>query len=197
METWLDKLWIHIMDMVIGLKTLADFCMAPLNPLGPVTIIILIAFLTAAITKLLSGKIKTKRLRETEKKYLYWFNLRQEAMKCEDPEKAKLLAKNIDKAELNKAYYDFFFEGFLLSIATRYLPILIISAYINEAYRSERLLTLYGRDYLIRIGASDGDPILISALFGYIIALILVYCIWFVVKKLISSRSGETGNESS
>jgi len=111
METWLDKLWMQIMHGVLGLKTLADFCLAPLNPLGPVIIIILIAFLTVAITKMLSGKIKTRRYRETQKKYLHWFNLRQEATQCEDPEKAKLLAKNIDQAELNKAYYDFFFEG--------------------------------------------------------------------------------------
>ncbi len=196
MEAWLDKLWMQIMDMVLGVKALMDFCLAPLNPLGPVIIIMLIAFLTVAITKMLSGKIKTKRYRETQKKYLYWFNLRQEATKCEDSDKAKLLEKNIDQAELNKAYYDFFFEGFMLGIATCYLPILIVAAYINEAYRAEMLLKLYGRDYLLRIGASDGEPILIGALFGYIIALILVYCGWAIIKKLISSGKSKKGNES-
>ena len=40
-------------------------------------------------------------------------NLRQEAMACEDREKGKALARNIDQAQLNKAYYDYFFEGFV------------------------------------------------------------------------------------
>lgn len=188
MDAWLDKLWLQIVDLVIGLKMGVDYCLAPLMPLGPVAIIIILAIATVALTKLLSAKIKTKRYRETQKKYLYWFNLRQEAMQCQDPEKSKQLAKNIDQAELNKAYYDFFFESFLLSIATRYIPILMAAGYVNEAFRPEMLMRHFGRGHLLRFGKPDDDPILIGALFGYIIAVILVYIAWAIIRKIISSK---------
>ncbi len=188
MDAWLDKLWLQIVDLVLALKMGVDYCLAPLMPLGPVVIIIILAIATVALTKLLSAKIKTKRYRETQKKYLYWFNLRQKAMQCQDPEKSKQLARNIDQAELNKAYYDFFFESFLLSIATRYIPILMAAGYVNEAFRPEMLMRRFGRDYLLRFGKPDDDPILIGALFGYIIAVILVYCVWAIIRKIISSK---------
>ncbi len=188
MEAWLDKLWLQIVDLILGLKMAVDYCLAPLMPLGPVAIITILAIATAALTKLLSAKIKTKRYRQTREKYLYWFNLRQEAMQCQDPDKSRQLAKNIDQAELNKAYYDYFFESFLLSIATRYIPILTVAGYINETFRGEMLMRHFGRGHLLRFGKPDDDPILIGALFGYIIALILVYIAWAVIKKIISSK---------
>ncbi len=196
MEAWLDKLWMQIVDIIHVLKVMADYCLATLIPMGPVFIILLLAFLTVALTKFLSARIKTKRFRETKKKYQYWFNLRQEAVQCDDPEKGKLLAKNIDQSELNKAYYDFFFESFMLSIGTCYIPIFIIAGYINEAFRTEELLKLFGRGYLLRFGTPDNDPILIGALFGYIIAIILIYCGWAVIKKRISSGNAPKAIES-
>jgi len=86
--------------------------------------------------------------KKLQKEFHHWYKMRQEALKCEDPAKAKLLAKNIDQAKLNKLYYDYFFEGLMNNLATLYLPIFILLAYVNEAYRSSNLSKLFGRDYI-------------------------------------------------
>jgi len=111
MEDFLDSLWLNILVLVHYIKTFLDLIFAPLNSLGPAFAIFTIAFITVIITKILTKAFITKRYKELKKNFEYWHNVRQEAMKCEDREKAKSLAKNIDQAELNRAYYDFFLEG--------------------------------------------------------------------------------------
>ena len=110
--------------------------------------------------------------------------MRQEVMKCEDHEKSKLLAKNIDQAELNKAYYDYFFEGFLIRLMTRLLPILSFLAYVNEAYKTSNLLKLFGREYVFKFKSYNGEEVVIGAVFWFIISIFLVYLGWFIVRKI-------------
>ena len=97
--------------------------------------------------------------------FKYGFNLGQNALNCEDPEEAKALAKNIDRAQLNKAYYDYFFEGFMLSLATKFLPILVLLAYVNEAYQPANLLQLFGQDYVFRFGGDSAGATPVGAAF--------------------------------
>jgi hypothetical protein len=109
--------------------------------------------------------------------------LRQETQKCEDRDKSKLLAKNIDQAKLNKVYYDFFLEGFLLSLATKYLPIFSFLAYVNEAYKPDNMTKLFGRDYIFKFGSAGGEPIIVGSVFWFVICILLVYLGWFIIKK--------------
>lgn len=184
MEEFLDILWLKIVVLVHYIAKFLDFIFAPLNLLGPAAAIFIIAFITVIITKFLSKKFKTKRYLELQKEFRHWYNIRQEAQKCEDPEKAKLLAKNIDQAKLNKVYYDYFFEGFMLNLLTRYLPIFTMMAYVNEAYKPSNLLKLFGQDYIFKFGTSNGEAIVIGAIFWYVISIILIYLGWFVIKKV-------------
>ena len=110
MEDLLDFLWFKTVDLGHHIRIFLDGIFAPLNTLGPAIAIFIIAFITVVIAKLLARIIKTKRYEELKKEFFYWYNLRQEALKCEDRDKAKLLAKNIDQAKLNKVYYDYFLE---------------------------------------------------------------------------------------
>ena len=75
----------------------------------------------------------------------------------------RILARNIDQAQLNKAYYDYFFEGLLKSVVTAILPILFTAAYINHAYAPESLIRLIGREYIFTFSRAGGDPIAVSA----------------------------------
>ncbi|MBT8349986.1 MAG: hypothetical protein KJO26_01955, partial [Deltaproteobacteria bacterium] len=118
------------------------------------------------------------------REFKHWYNIRQEATKCQDPEKAKLLAKNIDQAKLNKVYYDFFFEGFMLGIITKYLPILIFAAYVNEAYRTENLIKVFGREYVFKFASSGSNPVLVGGVFWFIVSILLIYLCWFLIKRL-------------
>ena len=149
-----------------------DFLLGHLHFLGPVGVIFLLGLVTVGVTKVLKKYIRTRRLTKLEKEFQYWLSLREEAMRCEDREKAKTLAKNIDQAKLNKAYYDYFFEGLMLSFITFYLPVISMASYINESYRSERLLEIFGRDYVFRFG--DSDPVLIGALFWFLTTVVLL-----------------------
>jgi len=184
MEDFLDSLWLNILVLVHYIKTFLDLIFAPLNSLGPAFAIFTIAFITILITKILTKAFITKRYKELKKNFEYWHNMRQEAMKCEDREKSKLLAKNIDQAELNKAYYDYFFEGFLIRLMTRLLPILSFLAYVNEAYKASNLLKLFGREYVFKFRSYNGEEVVIGAVFWFVISIFLVFLGWFIVAKI-------------
>ena len=186
MEEFLDILWFKIVVGVQFAKHILDVIFGPLNALGPAVAIAGIALITVVITKILSKRFKTRRYKELRKQFEYWLGIRQEAQKCEDPAKAKLLVKNIDQAKLNKLYYDYFFESLLSNLATVYLPIFTLLAYINEAYRSSNLAKLFGRDYIFKFGGDPGQPMLIGAVFWFVLSLFLIYLGWYIVKKIYS-----------
>ncbi len=196
MEELLDSLWFKILAFIGLFKSLLDFIFAPLNFFGPAFAISMIALFTVIITKFLTKIIKTKRYETLTKDFKHWYNIRQEATKCEDPEKAKLLAKNIDQVKMNKVYYDFFFEGFMIGIITKYLPILIFAAYVNEAYRTENLIKVFGREYIFKFAASGPKPILVGGVFWFIVSILLIYIGWFLIKimyKKVVAKQDQSG----
>jgi hypothetical protein len=184
MEEFLDIIWLKILLVVQYAATFFDYVLAPLNRLGPAVVITAVVFATVAATKYFTKIYKTKRYVELEKEFEYWFNLRKEALTCGDPEKGKNLAKNIDQAKLNKIYYDYFFERFLNGLLTKYLPIFIMLAYVNEAYAPDKLLKNFGRDYIFKFANYDGEAILVGAVFWFVLSMLIVYIGWFFVKKL-------------
>lgn len=183
MEAFMDNLWMKIVDLIFYLRGLLDAAFGPVNHLGPVIAVSTIAFVTVLLTKFLSRVYRTKRHSALKKEFQQWYTMRQEALKCEDKEKAKLLAKNIDQAKLNRVYYDYFFESLLINILTKYLPILIFAAYINESYNPEKLMVLFGRDYVLRFTFFGGEPILVGGIFWFVISLIGIYLLWYAAKK--------------
>lgn len=183
-DKFMDVIWFKILVVIQYLKDLLDVVFGPLNVLGPVVAITAIALFAVMIAKVLTKLFKTRRYVELQKEFTHWFNIRQEAVKCDDPQKAKLLAKNIDQAKLNRVYYDYFFEGLLNSIATKYLPILIFLAYVNEAYQPGNLLKLFGREYLFQIGSTGGNPIFVGSIFWFVISILALYLLTFAAKKI-------------
>lgn len=184
MDNFLDTLWEYIEAGIQFLGNSLDGMLQHLHFLGPVILISLLALCTIAITKILNRVIVTKRYGELEKNFQHWFQLRQEALKCEDREKGKRMARNIDQAELNRAYYDYFFEGFLLGLARRVMPIFFMFAFINEFYRTERLLQLFGKGYVTQLPSTSGEPLLVGAVFWYIISLIIGYLLWYAIPRI-------------
>ncbi len=191
MENLFDVIWFKILDLIYFARGLMDNLFSPLHLLGPAFTIAIIALLTVLLTKLLTRLYKTKRLKKLEKEFIHWHDLRQEAMKCEDRDKAKLLSKNIDQARLNRVYYDYFLEGFLNGIATKYLPVLIMVAYVNESYNPEMLKRMFGRSYIFRLGGSEVEPILMGSVFFFIVSIILFYIAWAATKRIYRKRHPE------
>ena len=185
MDAVLDTIWDYL---AAGFIFLADFLysfLQHLHFLGPAVLIFLLAIATIGVIKILTRLITTKRYTKLEKKFHYWSALRDEAMQCEDREKGKRMARNIDKAELNKAYYDYFFEGFMLGIARKIIPIFFMFAFINEYYRTENLTAIFGRAFVMKFPTTGGEPILVGAVFWYIISLLLGSLVWFATAKII------------
>jgi len=184
MEEFLDIIWLKVLVFIQYAITCFDYILVPLNFFGPGVVILAVVFVTVGATKYFSKIYKTKRYVELEKEFNYWFNIRKEALTCEDAEKGKKLAKNIDQAKLNKVYYDYFFEGLLSSLLTKYLPIFIMLAYVNNAYTPDKLLKNFGREYIFKFVNYDGEAILVGAVFWFVLSMLLVYMAWFVVEKL-------------
>lgn len=196
MDAILDTVWEYL---ALGFQMIADCfysVLQQLHFLGPIVLISLLALGTIVVTKVLTRVITTRRYKDLEEKFNYWSALRDEAMRSEDREKGKRMARNIDQAELNRAYYDYFFEGFMLAIARRIIPIFFMFAFINEYYRTEKLTALFGRPFVLQLPSTSGDPILVGAVFWYIISLFLGYLGWFIVTKILDSRKHNYGEVS-
>ncbi|MBW1980787.1 MAG: DUF106 domain-containing protein [Deltaproteobacteria bacterium] len=186
----LDMIWLKVAAAIYVVRDLLASVLSPLDVLGPPVAIFLIACLTVAITKVLAKIYKTRRHQQLEKEFTHWFNIRQEALTSADPEKAKALAKNIDEAKLNKVYYDYFFEGLMKSLATTYLPILSLLAYVNDVYRPARLIILSGHPYIFKLALPASQPVEIGAPFWFIISLLLVYVALFSIRRIIRKGDG-------
>lgn len=181
MDAFLDTLWDYI---AAGFTLLGDSFFALLQHLhflGPLLLITLLAAVTIGLTKLLNRLIVTRRFLELEKEYHHWLKVRQEALRCSDSEKGRRMARNIDKAELNRAYYDYFFEGLLLGIARKVLPIFFIFAFLNEYYRPEQMAALFGHEYVVQLVSPGGTPVPIGAVFWYFLSLLSGYLLWSVI----------------
>lgn len=191
MDAVLDTLWEYL---AAGFQFLGDALFSLLQHihfLGPLGLIIFLALSTVALTKYLNSVIVTKRYLMLEETFNYWVNVRDEATKCDDREKGKRMARNIDQAELNRAYYDYFFEGLLLGLARKIIPIFFIFAFINEYYRPESMLEIFGRQFVLQIPTNSGEPILVGTVFCYFFSLLTSYLLWPVIGKFFRRHRAE------
>ncbi|MBW2177573.1 MAG: hypothetical protein JRH03_11610 [Deltaproteobacteria bacterium] len=192
MNEFLDIVWFKIVAVTQGVVRAMDVLVAPLNALGPAAVILLLVLVTVCFTKLFKRLYTTKRYESLKKEFNHWTEIRKQAMRLEDREKGKGLARNIDQARLNKVYYDYFFEGFMKNILTTVLPVLLMAAYVNEAYNPDKLSKLFGRSYVFSVPGFGGDATPFGAMVWFVLALLLVHLLWFVVTKYyrrINARS--------
>ncbi len=183
MDQFLDIVWFKIEAVILGIMRGMDTLVSPLNALGPATVIFMLVFVTVCITKLFKRFYSTKRYEELKNEFNHWSEIRKQALGVEDREKGKRLAKNIDQAKLNKAYYDYFFEGFLNNILTTVLPVLLMASYVNEAYNADKLFNRFGRSYIFQVPGFGGDPIHVSALLWFVLSLIFVHIFWYAAVR--------------
>jgi hypothetical protein len=129
----------------------------------------------------------TKRFITLKKEFKHWQGIREEAMKHPDREKGKRLARNIDKAELNKVYYDYFFEGLLKNFITNVIPILFMATYVTTVYTPATLLKRFGDEWVFSFSIGESFHMDISSLFWFVICIILSF-ILFIILKLVFKK---------
>jgi hypothetical protein len=153
---------------------LLDTLLSPLEVLGPGVVIFILAFLVVGLTRIFSRVYVTRRYLHLEEQFHYWQKIRAEALKHPDKEKGKALAKNIDQAELNRVYYDYFFEGLLKHFITNVLPLLLTVSYVVTVYTPAELLARFGKDSIFIFSLGSDSQVHVSSL------------LWFVVCALVS-----------
>ncbi len=188
MNDFLDKVWELIYAFLSSTVVFLDTLLSPLEFLGPGAVIFLLAFLVVIFTRILSQFYVTKRYIRLEKEYRYWQGIREEAMKHPDSTKGKRLARNVDKAELNKAYYDYFFEGLLKHFIVNVLPILLMVSYITKIYTPQTMLKRFGEKWVFSFSFGSSSPINVGSLLWFVICLILSFILFAVIKKVFKKR---------
>lgn len=180
----MDTVWFKIIAGMTWVAGVLDVVFGTLHGLGPTFTVFAIALLTVLMQKALTRAYRPRRYDELEKRYRELRTLRDEAKKWDDHEKAGRLARNIDQAELNQAYYNYFFEGLMINLLTKYLPFLAMLAYVNGSYRAERLQDLFGQEYLFAIGG-----LRFGGVFWFTICVILIHVAWFFIAPRLRQRS--------
>jgi len=195
MDDFLDRVWEPIEAFLNGAVVFIDTLFAPLEIFGPAVVIFCLAFLVVIITRTIAQFYVTKRYIKLEKQYKYWQGIREEAIKHPDREKGKALAKNIDQAELNKAYYDYFFEGLLKHFIVNVFPILLMVSYLTKVYTPQNLLKRFGEEWIFSFSFGSSSPINVSSLLWFVICLILSFILFAVLKKIFIKKKS-VKNES-
>ncbi|MGM0645338.1 MAG: hypothetical protein ACQESV_02905 [Thermodesulfobacteriota bacterium] len=171
----LDAVWLKIVAVLKMVQSALDWVLAPVDTwAGPAFSILLLATAIVVLTSWL-GRYKTRRYRELEQEFWHWFHVREAALEADDGQQdnRKALAVTIDKAKLNEVYYNYFFEGLLNNLLTRYIPIMFTAGYINSAYRPEALLSKTGQEALFVLPFGS-DPVAVGGVFWYVCCLALV-----------------------
>ena len=188
MNDFLDRVWELIYAFLSSAVVFLDTLLSPLEFLGLGAVIFLLAFLVVIFTRILSKFYVTKRYIRLEKEYQHWQGIREEAMKHPDRTKGKRLARNVDKAELNKAYYDYFFEGLLKHFIVNVLPILLMVSYITKIYTPQTMLKRFGEKWVFSFSFGSSSPINVGSLLWFVICLILSFILFAVIKKVFKKR---------
>ena len=188
MDGFLDRVWEVILNFLNKSVIFIDTIFSPLEFLGPGVVIFLMAFLIVCITRVISRFYVTKRFVSLKKEFKHWQGIREEAMKHPDPEKGKRLARNIDKAELNKVYYDYFFEGLLKNFITNVIPILFMVTYVTTVYTPQTLLERFGDKWVFSFSIGKSFHMDISSLFWFVICIIFSFIFVVILEQVFKKR---------
>ncbi|MCP4672106.1 MAG: hypothetical protein GY857_12450 [Desulfobacula sp.] len=188
MDGLLDRIWDVIYSFLNKTVVFFDTLFSPLEILGPGVVIFFLAFLIVLITRIIARFYVTKRYLTLKKEFEHWQGIRDEALKHPDREKGKRLARNIDKAELNKVYYDYFFEGLLKNFITNVIPILFMVTYVTTVYTPQTLLKRFGDKWVFSFSFGSSFQMNISSLFWFVICIILLFILFAVLKQIFKKR---------
>ncbi len=188
MNDFMDRVWETIEVFLNYVVAFMDTLFSPLEIFGPGVVIFVLAFLVVIITRIIASFYVTKRYISLEKEFKHWHGVREEAMKHPDREKGRTLAKNIDQAQLNKAYYDYFFEGLLKHFAVNVLPILLMVSYVTKVYTPQTLFNRFGEKWVFSFSLGSSSPVNVSSMLWLFICFILSFILFAVLKMVFKKR---------
>ena len=93
-DAYMDIAWERIELAIQFSAAFVDRMLMPLHPVGPTALIFCLALIAVAITKILGRVFQTQRYLELKKEFQHWYDLRQQALTCDDPKKGKIASRN-------------------------------------------------------------------------------------------------------
>jgi Na+-transporting methylmalonyl-CoA/oxaloacetate decarboxylase gamma subunit len=188
MDDVMDRIWAFIEAFLNNTVVFLDNSLTPLETLGPGVVIFVLSFLVVLFTRAVSRVYVTQRSVKLEKEYRYWRGIREEAMKHPVREKGKALAKNVDQAQLNRAYYDYFFEGMLKHFLVNVLPILLMVSYVTKVYTPQTLLQRFGEPWIFSFSLGASAQVNVSSMLWLVICFVLSFILFAVLKMVFKKR---------
>jgi len=190
----MDTVWLYILEIIRHIRAGLDFAFGPLEALGPTAAVTGMALVTMFVAKTLTENIKTPRYRRLQSEFDYWYGIREEAMRLkeEDPERAKGLAKDLDKGKLNELYYNYFIEGLLNNLLTLYIPVFSMLTYVNNVYDPAGLKERFGRGYLFAV-TLGGRTYEMGAVFWFLLVLVVSYILWVLLRRRFFAAAKANG----
>ena len=195
----MDALWALIVSGINQLQAGLYQLISPLHVFGPALTIAVLSVVTVLLARFFTRRFKTRRYRELEQEFKYWFNIKQEALKLRDtePDKAKQLGINIDKGKLNEVYYNYFFEGLLNNLLTMYIPIFSMLAFVNYTYQPDTLKALFGKTHLFNLLWINGQTYPIGPVFWFVFCVFAAYLAFFIIGRIYRRYAGRGNGRGS
>ena len=179
-----DRLWFKITPVFSWISESLGAIFYPFMLLGPVLGISCIAAVTYGITKIISKLYKSARLERLQGEFEKLKEMRKEAHQIGD----KQVCKGLDD-EMDKIYFDILWASILRGSATISIPILAMLCWVWSYFSPERLQTIYGKGYIIKLPFKIGVYDHIGATFWFLISLFFV---WLIYAVIIRKRQKET-----
>lgn len=171
-----DQLWFKIAPIFSWISESLGSIFYPFMLLGPMVGIACIAAITYGVTKIILKLYKPARLKRLQGEFEKLKEMRKEAHRIGD----KQVCKGLDD-EMDKIYFDILWASILRGSATISIPIMAMLCWVWSYFSPERLQSMYGKGYVIKLPFKIGVYDHIGPGFWFLISLFVVWCIYAVI----------------
>jgi len=174
-----DQLWFKIAPIFSWISESLGAIFYPFMLLGPMVGIACIAAVTYGITKIISKLYKPDGLQRLQNEFKELEEMRKEAHRIGDKE----VCKGLD-VEMDKIYFDILWASIIRGGVVCSVPIMAMLCWVWSFFSPERLQTMYGKGYIIKLPFKLGIYDHIGAGFWFLFSLICVWGIYAVISKM-------------
>lgn len=179
-----DQVWFKIAPIFSWISDFMGAIFYPFMLLGPVVGIACIAAATYGITRIISKLFKPAKLQRLQNEFKKLEDMRKEAHRIGD----KQVCKGLDD-EMDRIYFDILWASIQRGGAVYSIPIMAMLCWVWSYFSPERLETLYGKGYIIKLPFKLGVYDHIGAGFWFLITLFFV---WSLCTAIIRRKQKET-----
>lgn len=173
-----DQLWFKIAPIFSWISNFMGAIFYPFMLLGPMVGIACIASATYGIIKIISKLYKPTKLQKLQNEFKELEEMRKEAHRIGD----KQVCIGLDD-EMDKIYFDILWASIIRGGVVCSVPIMAMLCWVWSYFSPERLETMYGKGYIIKLPFKLGVYDHIGAGFWFLLSLFFVWCIYAGISR--------------